>query len=153
MGRDIRNARTIASMVTIVCAALMVVLHSIIAADVSLGRAAVGDASQAIPTGFRMGSAAAAGLHFFFVTVLLQVGGFRSFGYPQQLCHGVAWLFFGVVLLAAVLNWMSQVAVERYGWGFFGLVYSSSCLVVALSVHPCQQEEVGSIPTETDPLV
>ena len=101
-----------------------------------------------------MGSAVAAGLHLFFVSVLLQVGGFQSFGYPKLLCRVVTWLFFGIVFLAATLNWVSQVAVERYGWGAFGLVYSSSCFVVALSFHSSQKEPTTSaVPSENDPLI
>lgn len=152
MGGDDRNANTIASLVAIVCAMLMVLLHLAIAADLSLGRAAVGDPSQGIPIVFKMGSAVAAGLHLFFLSVLLQVGGFRSFGYPKLLCRRVTWLFFVIVFLAAALNWVSQVAVERYCWGSFGLVYCSSCFVVALSFHSSQKEH-GAAPSENDPLV
>ncbi len=134
------STKQIASVIALVCAIVMVVFQAIIAFGFPVGKAAWGGGSNDVSTGFRMASGIASVVYLFFVSVLLQVGGFRAVVYSETLCRRVTWFFVFVLFFGSALNWASPSAHERYLWGPFALLFALSCLELARSFQSSSVE-------------
>jgi len=96
-----------------------------------LGRAAWGGSYRQLPAGLRIASAIAVAVWIFASAVVLGRAGIRLVPMSDAFVRRGTWVLFGVSVLAAVVNFASPSAWERFTWGPVSVVLAVLCFVVA----------------------
>jgi hypothetical protein len=96
-----------------------------------LGRAAWGGTHVRLPTGLRVASAVAVGVWVLATLIVLGRAGFRVSPLPSGVVRQGTWILVGMLLLGALMNFVSRSRWERFLWGPVALILAGLCLVVA----------------------
>ena len=104
-----------------------------LALGASLGEAAYGGTRTELPGALRITSGTAFVVYCFAALAVLRRGGYQVPLISARVARVATWVFVGVLLLGALMNFASSSGWERFGWGPFALVLGLLCLVVARS--------------------
>jgi hypothetical protein len=96
-----------------------------------LGRAAWGGSYRQLPPGLRIASAIAVAIWVFASAVVLGRAGMRVVPLSDTVVRRGTWILFGTSVLAAIVNFASPSAWERFTWGPVSVVLAVLCFLVA----------------------
>ncbi len=102
-----------------------------LAAGGPLGRAAWGGAHERLPRNLRVASAVAAGAWVLAALIVLAAAGFEASPIPASVAEWATWVLAGLLLVGAVMNFLSRSRLERIIWGPVALVLAGLTAIVA----------------------
>lgn len=102
-----------------------------LAAGAPLGRAAWGGSHQRLPRNLRVASAVASAVWVLAALVALAGAGFDASPIPASVADWATWVLAALLLLGAVMNFLSRSRLERIIWGPIALVLAGLTAFVA----------------------
>jgi hypothetical protein len=102
-----------------------------LAAGAPLGRAAWGGAYERLPRNLRVASAVAAGVWLLAALIVLAGAGLEASPIPVSTASWATWVVAGLLLVGAVMNFISRSRLERLIWGPVALVLAGPTVIVA----------------------
>jgi hypothetical protein len=123
----VRAAGALAAVGSLGIAAFQVAL----AAGAPFGRAAWGGSHERLPRKLRVASALAAGVWVLATLVVLADAGFDASPIPASVADWATWVLAALLLLGAVMNFLSRSRLERIIWGPIALVLAGLTAYVA----------------------
>jgi hypothetical protein len=123
----VRTAGALAAVGSLGIAAFQVAL----AAGAPFGRAAWGGSHERLPRKLRVASAVAAGVWVLAALVVLADAGFDVSPIPASVAEWATWVLAALLLLGAVMNFLSRSRLERIIWGPIALVLAGLTAYVA----------------------
>jgi hypothetical protein len=123
----VKGAGALAAIGCVGIAAFQVAL----AGGAPLGRAAWGGAHERLPRNLRVASAVAAGVWVLAALIVLAGAGFEASPIPASVADWATWVVAGLLLVGAVMNFISRSRLERLIWGPVALVLAGLTVIVA----------------------
>ena len=102
-----------------------------LAAGAPLGRAAWGGSHERLPRNLRVASAIAAAVWVLAAFVVLAGAGFDASPIPVSVADWATWVLVALLVLGAVMNFLSRSRLERIVWGPIALALTGLTSVVA----------------------
>lgn len=102
-----------------------------LAAGAPFGRAAWGGAHERLPRNLRVASAVAAGVWVLVALIVLAGAGFEASPISVSVADRATWVVAGLLLVGAVMNFISRSRSERLIWGPVALVLAGLTVFVA----------------------
>jgi hypothetical protein len=100
-------------------------------AGAPLGRAAWGGAHERLPRNLRVASAVAACVWVLAALIVLAGAGFKASPIPGSIASWATWALVGLLLVGAVMNFLSRSRLERLIWGPVALALAGLTVIVA----------------------
>ena len=123
----VRAAGALAAVASLGIAAFPVAL----VAGAPFGRAAWGGSHERLPRKLRIASGVAAGVWVLAALVMLADAGFDVSPIPASVASWATWVLAALLLLGAVMNFLSRSRLERIIWGPIALVLAGLTAFVA----------------------